>query len=561
MADQDMLIRVRMSGAKAAASEAKMLSGEIVGTGKAAKVAERRSRGMGRGFIYARKGLGPLRAGVSGLTGALGLGGAIGLAGAFKVSYEEAIQARKGHMATAAVLRSTHHAANISATGVDNLSKRLGTMAAVDDDVVRQGENMLLTFRDIRNESGKGNDIFNQTSKAALNMSAAFQAAGKSMTLPDAMLQIGKAVNDPVKGMTRLQRIGVTFTKGQLDQVAALTKSGDKLGAQRVIIRELNKEFGGSAAAQAKADPMMRLNVALKDLAQTIGTAALPYIDKFTKAATKFITGMQKGTGAGGRFVDQMKKIGKAVLPVAKDVWKVVRAVGHFIGQHPDLAKTVAEVGLAAAAFHRLGGGKAIGGLVTLIGWIRRLRKVGRTAQVAEGIAANLGTLPRKSAGPVGRFRGWFRGKMGPLGTGAGGLLGKALGAAAFVAFAAEFGPPLANWLHDHLPSVNVPGSPHNQPWDPGNPQSPFQNVPKPIPLTNPKHPRPGNMQEPRGNTPGGRHSTGGRGNKTAVVPFASGQSDQGGANTIVINHTTYLDGKPIYKSVSRHAQNVQNRR
>ena len=43
----------------------------------------------------------------------------------------------------------------------------------VDDEVIAAGQNMLLTFKNVRNEVGKGNDIFNQTTKVALDMTAA----------------------------------------------------------------------------------------------------------------------------------------------------------------------------------------------------------------------------------------------------------------------------------------------------------------------------------------------------------------------------------------------------
>jgi hypothetical protein len=50
----------------------------VGGIGKSAKETERHTRRMGKGFIYARKGIGPLRAGVTGLTGALGFGAGVG---------------------------------------------------------------------------------------------------------------------------------------------------------------------------------------------------------------------------------------------------------------------------------------------------------------------------------------------------------------------------------------------------------------------------------------------------------------------------------------------------
>ena len=70
----------------------------------------------------------------------------------------------------------------------------------------------------------------------------------------DAAIQLGKALNDPIKGISALTRIGVTFTDEQKAQIKTMQEAGDMAGAQGVILAELNKEFGGSAQAAADAD-------------------------------------------------------------------------------------------------------------------------------------------------------------------------------------------------------------------------------------------------------------------------------------------------------------------
>ena len=63
-------------------------------------------------------------------------------------------------------------------------------------------------------------------------------------------IQLGKALNDPIKGITALTRVGVTFTEQQKDQITTLVESGKTIDAQKIILGELQKEFGGSAEAQ-----------------------------------------------------------------------------------------------------------------------------------------------------------------------------------------------------------------------------------------------------------------------------------------------------------------------
>ena len=38
-------------------------------------------------------------------------------------------------------------------------------MSGVDDEAIKSGQNLLLTFKDVKNEAGKGNDVFNQATE------------------------------------------------------------------------------------------------------------------------------------------------------------------------------------------------------------------------------------------------------------------------------------------------------------------------------------------------------------------------------------------------------------
>src|SRR4029077_8870950 len=122
-------------------------------------------------------------------------GGAAGLAaltGTLKVGIDEMTEASKVSAQTAAAIKSTGGAAGVSAAGVAKLAGQLMKKSGVDDEAIQSGENLLLTFTNIRNEAGRGNDVFNQTTKAALDMSVALGTDMKS-----ASLQLGKALNDP----------------------------------------------------------------------------------------------------------------------------------------------------------------------------------------------------------------------------------------------------------------------------------------------------------------------------------------------------------------------------
>lgn len=189
-----------------------------------------------------------------------------------KQSVGEAQEARKVAAQTNAVIKSTGAVAKVTASDVDKLSNAISRKSGIDDEAIASAENLLLTFTNLRNEAGAGNDIFNQATQTLIDMGVALKTGPTGSAI-----QLGKALNDPTKGIVALTRVGVTFTAQQKEQIKTLQASGDILGAQKIILAELNREFGGSAAAQATAQD--KLSVTWKNLQEDIGTRLLPVLD------------------------------------------------------------------------------------------------------------------------------------------------------------------------------------------------------------------------------------------------------------------------------------------
>ncbi|MGI0148188.1 MAG: hypothetical protein ACREDF_01470, partial [Thermoplasmata archaeon] len=126
----------------------------------------------------------------------IAVGGLAALAAGAVFAFKKFEESENVLQQTEAVLKSTGGVANITAKQIADLSDAESQMAAVDDEVIQAGNNMLLTFKNIRNEVGKGNDIFNQASTAALDLAAgAAAASGSQINLKTATIQLGKALN------------------------------------------------------------------------------------------------------------------------------------------------------------------------------------------------------------------------------------------------------------------------------------------------------------------------------------------------------------------------------
>jgi hypothetical protein len=195
------------------------------------------------------------------------------VAAALGKSVQNAAEAQRIMSQTEAVLRSTGTTANGTAADIANLSETLSRQTAVDDELIQSGANLLLTFKNIQNQSGLNNDIFNQTVQATLDVSRAMGTDASTEAI-----RLGKALNDPVKGLSALSRVGIQFTAQQKEQIKALTESGDLMGAQKIILAELQSQFGGSAAAYAQtfAGQIELLGIELENFSEEIGVIVMP---------------------------------------------------------------------------------------------------------------------------------------------------------------------------------------------------------------------------------------------------------------------------------------------
>jgi hypothetical protein len=213
----------------------------------------------------------------------------------------EAQEANKIGAETEQRIKSTGGAAGVTAGEVAKLSEELSLKAGVDDELVQSGANLILTFKNIRNAAGEGNDIFDQANSLALDLSKAFKTDLKS-----ASIQVGKALDNPIKGITALSRVGVTFTEQQKEQIKALTESGDTISAQKIILAELESQVGGTAEATATASD--RASVAWGNAKETLGTVLLPVVERVSMWIGEYLPRAVEGARAAfGRikaFVD-----------------------------------------------------------------------------------------------------------------------------------------------------------------------------------------------------------------------------------------------------------------
>lgn len=289
----------------------------ILAKDEASKVFNRVGDALGTAF---KVGAGVAVAGLGALTAALGL------------AVTEAMDAEVIQSKLNAVIQSTGGVAGVSAREANTLAESLSKVTRFSDDTIVSTETMLLTFTNI------GERIFPQATEAALNMAEMFGSADQ------AAIQLGKALNDPIQGVTALRRVGVTLSEQQEELIRQYVESGDLLSAQQVILKELEKEFGGvaRAAGNTLGGKLAILKNRLLDVAEGIGMRLLPPLLDMTNIIFD-------------KALPVIERLGETLAPVFESaIWPVQRLFENLsagMGLKDALVKLFDDAALALEWF------------------------------------------------------------------------------------------------------------------------------------------------------------------------------------------------------------------
>jgi phage-related protein len=210
------------------------------------------------------------------------LGGlAVAIGAAFSVRAisnfaKESVAVAEAAATAQARLEAVAKATNVFGAETDKVTQRLSDFAksqemrlAVDDKVIKGVQAQLLSFKQLSGSADEVGGAFDRATVAAFDMAAAgFGSAEGNATA------LGKALENPTKGIAALARTGTIFTEEQKEQIKVLQESGDLLGAQEIILAELESQYGGVAEATANASD--KLAIAFENIKENAGAALLP---------------------------------------------------------------------------------------------------------------------------------------------------------------------------------------------------------------------------------------------------------------------------------------------
>jgi len=152
---------------------------------------------------------------------------------------------------------------------------------AIDGELIKQVQTLLLTFKNVGKTADETGGLFEKLTVLSLDMAAVLETDATS-----AAIQLGKALNDPIKGITALTKSGVSFTAQQREQIKNYVEQNKLAKAQAIILKEVTAEFGGNAKAGKTASA--ELSLAFERLQETFGkrilTKLTPAINELSNA-------------------------------------------------------------------------------------------------------------------------------------------------------------------------------------------------------------------------------------------------------------------------------------
>jgi hypothetical protein len=373
---------------------------------------------------------------VGAVAGAVAIGGGIALlTKAFTSGTASLEELQQVSGRTDAVLKSTGGIAGQTSASIRKLAEEFENLSTNDDKAIQNAENLLLTF------TGIGPKAFKPATQAILDLNAAM--GGGDEGLAGTAIQVGKALNDPLKGVTALSRVGVSFTAQQIKQIKTLQAANDTFGAQQIILAELNKEFGGQAkvfgtgpAAEARrlADAEEGLSVAFAQKLQPAvvnvrraltGALANPEViagierlgtgiagvftaDRVTTGVNRLADGfgrlfsqenLDRASGIADRAFGALKNVDFGAiaggLKITADATKGI--VNAFLSLPPDLQK----IAVAALAANKLTGGLVTSGIKDVVGGLAGLA-LGSLKTITAGNVTVVGANVTGVGGPGG---------------------------------------------------------------------------------------------------------------------------------------------------------------
>lgn len=229
---------------------------------------------------------------LGGFAGMAAASGGAALLGFLQSSVREYMEAEQAAAKLNAVLTATGGVAGVTSQQILDYSSRMQGLTGVQDELIQSAASVLLTFRSLRG------DAFERTMTAAMDLSAVF-----GTSLQGSVTMLGKALENPISGMTALRRVGISFSDAEKEVIKDLVKHNQLAEAQGKILAIVEAQVQGTATAlgQTIAGQIRVANAAWGDFKEMVGKVTVETLNLtwWAKALADAIKKENEAIGAG----------------------------------------------------------------------------------------------------------------------------------------------------------------------------------------------------------------------------------------------------------------------
>jgi len=171
-------------------------------------------------------------------------------------------------------LDSTNNAIGVTSMQFQKMaaeSQKVGIFG--DEKILQNLTAQFLTFGNI------GASNFDRIQKSAMDVTAKLKGVNATgEDLKATAIMMGKAMDDPIRGMSAMRRVGISFSDSEVESVKIMMKHNDVIGAQNLMLQAIERQYGGTNAALAKTDAGMEKAAKNKfgDAMELLGKRLIP---------------------------------------------------------------------------------------------------------------------------------------------------------------------------------------------------------------------------------------------------------------------------------------------
>ena len=163
---------------------------------------------------------------------------------------------------------------------LQEVADRFGKTTLFNQEDFTRGFNLLTSFRNI------GVDAYERVAQSAADIAQVNQ-----VDVSTSFMQLAKALQDPERNLSNLNRSGIAFTKTQTEVIKELMKTNKVAEAHKMILDIVDESYNqlAQAAAGGFAGSVDTLGESFRDFSETLGKLLVPVIQPVVEGLTSLL--------------------------------------------------------------------------------------------------------------------------------------------------------------------------------------------------------------------------------------------------------------------------------